>query len=93
MLQKFREVVAAHRELSVCDNPTAPPQSFYDAGRLQAYLWVIDQRSGKVRPLEFRCAAVNIRDIPGRLGDPLTYLIPAFPGNRPGSSLQHSGLR
>ena len=59
---KLGKIIAAERQLTVGDNVSFSEQLVHDLSSFLAHLRVIDERSGKVRPLDFRRAAVQRRD-------------------------------
>ena len=59
---KLGKIVAAERQLTVGDNVSFSEQLVHDLSSFLAHLRVIDERSGKVRPLDFRRAAVQRSD-------------------------------
>ena len=60
---KLGKIVAAERQLTVGDNVSFSEQLVHDLSSFLAHLRVIDERSGKVRPLDFRRAAVQRRNV------------------------------
>lgn len=93
MEQILREVIAAQREFSVCDDVSVTPEFFNNARGFQAYLLVIDQRRCKILPLELRGASIDLSNILGRFLNLCPDSFPAFLGDRPGRSFQNGGLR
>ena len=75
---KLGKIIAAERQLTVGDNVSCSEQLVHDPSSFLAHLRVIDERSSKVRPLDFRRAAVQRRNALRGLTDLCTDAVAAL---------------
>ena len=75
---KLGKIIAAERQLTICDNVSFSEQLVHDLRRFSANLRVVDERGGKVRPLDLRRAAIQRRNALRGLTDLCTDAVAAL---------------